>query len=79
MFKSEFQPVAIAAMVNTAERFGSAEPYLLRLRADVEAELAQVAIAAEQGTVFAQQFCPARARECFIALNAINDHLTALG
>jgi hypothetical protein len=75
VFKSEFQPAAIAAMVETAEKFGSVESYLLRLRQDVEAELAQIAIASEQGSEFAKMFCPSRARECFIALNQIDLHL----
>jgi hypothetical protein len=75
MFKSEFQPEAIAAMAETADRFGSVEPYLLRLRTDVLAELAEVAVTSEQGTVYAKQFVPARARECFIALSMIDRYL----
>ncbi|HEY5785246.1 MAG TPA: hypothetical protein VIT65_10755 [Microlunatus sp.] len=79
MFKSEFQTAAIDAMVETSKRFGSTEGYLLRLRADVERELGQVAIAAEQGTEFAKMFCDARARECYLALNRIDLHLANLG
>lgn len=66
-FRAEFQPEAIRQGIATAERFGSVKPYLDRLSADVEAELASVKVAAEQGTAYARQFCNARAAECYTA------------
>jgi hypothetical protein len=67
MFKSEFQIAAMQEAVATAEKFGSAHQYLLRLQADCEAELASIKIASEQSE-YAAQFCPARAHEVYTAL-----------
>lgn len=67
MFKSEFQVANMRAAVEVAELFNSARPLLLRLQADCEAELAQIAVAAKQ-SAYAAQFCPARAAEVYTAL-----------
>jgi hypothetical protein len=72
MFIAEFDLTAIRAGVATADKFGSVKPYLLRLQADAEAELANVKIAAESGNAYAAQFCPARAAECYKALAFIS-------
>ena len=68
MFRPEFSPDALRAGIAMAEPFGGVRSYLLRVQADAEAELASVKVAAEQGSAYAQQFCPARAVECYNAL-----------
>lgn len=70
-FIAEFDLTAIRAGIAQADKFGSVKPYLLRLQADAEAELANVKVAAESGSAYAQQFCPARAAECYKALALI--------
>ena len=66
-FIAEFEPDALRAAVATAEKFGSVRPYLLRVQADCEAELASIKLASEQ-SAYAAQFCPARAHEVYTAL-----------
>jgi hypothetical protein len=71
MFHSEFAPNALRAGVAAAEKFGSARAYLLRVQADAEAELAQVALVAQNGSEYEKQFCPKRAAECYAALSFV--------
>ena len=79
VFKSEFQPAAIAAAVETAETFGSAAQYLRRLYADVKTELASIDESVKTGIPFVRQFAPARAAECYTAIIAIQDAAKDLG
>lgn len=78
MFKAEFQPEAIALAIETADRFKSVGPYLRRLYADVHTELEQID-ASTKDVPYVAQFAPARARECYAAILAIQAAAEQLG
>lgn len=76
MFKSEFQPEAIALAIET---FPTPAPYLRRLYADVRTELDAVDESSRHALPYVRQFAPARAAECYAALNAIQAAAADLG
>ena len=79
MFKSDFDPAAIVAGAETAERFGSVVPYLNRVMADAVAELQSIKAVADSAdcTAYEKQFCGPRSVECFVAFNTCRRLLDA--
>jgi hypothetical protein len=76
VFRAEFQPEAIALNVAT---YPSPAGYLRRLYADVRTELEQVDESSRDAIPYVRQFAPARAAECYAAINAIQAVAADLG
>ncbi len=79
IFRTEFQPAAIAQSIETATTFNSVAPYLRRLNADIRTELDAIDEAVQYGIPFVRQVAPARAAACYTALIAIQQAASDLG